>query len=230
MLIDLGCGTGAAGAAWAAACDEPPPVIGVDRHPWAVAEAALTYGEFGLSARTHRGDIAVVPLPPSPAAILAAFAVNELADAPRDVLLRRLLDRAAKGDRVLIVEPVAGFVTPWWGRWRDAFVAAGGRDDQWRIPVDLPAIVAKLDRAAGLHHRDLTGRSLWLPGAGLLSCKNQDLTLSEAAPEATENGRRPTRTFAVETPMFHRCPAKRGLRQLLRRAGKHLLHLPRFRP
>ena len=168
-LIDLGCGTGAAGAAWAAACDEPPRVIGVDRHPWAVAEAALTYGEFGLSARTRRGDIAVVPLPPSPASILAAFTVNELADAPRDVLLQRLLDRAAKGDRVLIVEPVAGFVTPWWDRWREAFVTAGGRDDQWRIPVELPAIVAKLDRAAGLHHRELTGRSLWLPGAGLRS-------------------------------------------------------------
>ncbi len=164
ILLDLGCGTGAAGAAWAAACDRPPEIIGVDRHPWAIAEAALTYREFGLSARTRRGDVAAAQFPKSPAAILAAFTVNELADAPREALLRHLLDRAAGGDRVLIVEPVAGFVAPWWDRWREAFVAAGGQDEQWRIRVELPAIVAKLDRAAGLHHQELTGRSLWLPG------------------------------------------------------------------
>jgi hypothetical protein len=28
----------------------------------------------------------------------------------------------------------------------------------------LPAIVAKLDRAAGLDHREITGRSLWIAG------------------------------------------------------------------
>jgi hypothetical protein len=31
--------------------------------------------------------------------------------------------------------------------------------------VELPAIVAKLDRAAGLDHREITGRSLWLARA-----------------------------------------------------------------
>ncbi len=164
VLLDLGCGTGAAGAAWAAAFDEPPEIIGIDRHPWAIAEAGLTYRELGLHARTRRGDVAGAQFPKSPTAILAAFTVNELADAPREALLRRVLDRAADGDRVLIIEPIAGFVAPWWDRWREAFVAAGGQDDQWRIRVELPAIVAKLDRAAGLHHEELTGRSLWLPG------------------------------------------------------------------
>jgi SAM-dependent methyltransferase len=166
VLVDLGCGTGAAGAAWAASCGQRPPVVGIDRHPWALAEAAATYRELGLSARTRRGDVAVAFLPGSPAAILAAFTVNELADAARDALLRRLLDRAADGDRVLIVEPLAGFVAPWWNRWREAFAAIGGRADEWRIPVELPPIVAKLDRAAGLHHRELTARSLWLSGPG----------------------------------------------------------------
>src|SRR5882762_8350636 len=42
-LLDLGCGTGAAGAAWAASCATAPRVIGIDRHQWAVAEAARTY-------------------------------------------------------------------------------------------------------------------------------------------------------------------------------------------
>src|SRR4249920_3637186 len=51
-LVDLGCGTGAAGAAWATAGDRPPRLLGIDRHPWALAEAARTYRAFGLAART----------------------------------------------------------------------------------------------------------------------------------------------------------------------------------
>jgi hypothetical protein len=110
----------------------------------------------------RRGDIATAPLPKGPAAILAAFTMNELADAARDALLAALVDRGSRGDRVLIVEPMAGFVARWWNRWRDAFESAGGRADEWRVRAELPAIVAKLDRAAGLNHREITGRSLWL--------------------------------------------------------------------
>ena len=54
---------------------------------------------------------------------------------------------------MLIVEPLAGFVAPWWPRWRDAALKAGGQGNEWRFKVELPAIVAKLDRAAGLNHR-----------------------------------------------------------------------------
>jgi hypothetical protein len=78
--------------------------------------------------------------------------------------MRRLLERGRRGDRVLVVEPLARFVAPWWAGARDAIVSAGGRADEWRFHVELPAIVAKLDRAAGLDHRELTGRSLWLGG------------------------------------------------------------------
>src|SRR5580765_3333793 len=42
-LVDLGCGTGAAGAGWASACERPPRVVGIDRHPWALGESARTY-------------------------------------------------------------------------------------------------------------------------------------------------------------------------------------------
>jgi SAM-dependent methyltransferase len=162
-LVDLGCGTGAAGAAWAAAVTPPPRVVGVDIHPWALREAAETYRAFGLAARTEQHDIATVTFPKSRAAILAAFALNELPDAARDRLLSRLADRSAQGDRVLVVEPLAGGIARWWNRWRDAIERAGGRADEWRVRVELPAIVAKLDRAAGLDHREITGRSLFLP-------------------------------------------------------------------
>jgi SAM-dependent methyltransferase len=161
-LADLGCGTGAAGAAWAASCVDTPRVIGIDRHPWALGEAARTYRAFGLTARTVRGDIASVSLPKGPVSMLAAFTMNELADASRDALMQRLLDRAAAGDRLLIVEPIAGFVARWWERWRVSVEQMGGRADEWRFRVDLPPIVAKLDRAAKLDHRELTARSLWI--------------------------------------------------------------------
>ena len=169
-LVDLGCGTGASGAAWAGACASAttaagitgPRVVGIDRHPWALEQAKWTYASFGLPASTRQGDLSVAAFPKPPALVLAAFAVNELPDARRDAMLERLLDRGANGDRVLVVEPIAGFVARWWGRSRDAFVARGGRADEWRFRLELPPIVAKLDRAAGLDHRELTGRSLWL--------------------------------------------------------------------
>jgi hypothetical protein len=160
-LVDLGCGTGASGAAWGAACTPGPRVTGIDRSSWALAEASRTYQTFGLAARTRRTDFATATLHQGPALILAAFALNELADGARHLLLPRFLERIAQGDRVLIVEPMARFVAPWWDRWREAFRSVGGRADEWRYRADLPPIVAKLDRAAGLDHRELTGRSLW---------------------------------------------------------------------
>jgi SAM-dependent methyltransferase len=160
-LVDLGCGTGASGAAWGAACTPAPRVTGIDRSAWALAEASRTYRAFGLEGRTHQADFAAAKLQKGPARIVAAFAVNELMDDARQVLLTRLLDRIAQGDRVLVVEPLARFVAPWWNRWRKAFETVGGRADEWRFRAELPPIVAKLDRAAGLDHRELTGRSLW---------------------------------------------------------------------
>jgi SAM-dependent methyltransferase len=165
-LVDLGCGTGAAGAAWASAFVHPPHVVGIDRHPWALGEAARTYRDFGLTARTIKGDVATVALPKGRASILAAFTLNELQDAARDALMQRLLERAAAGDRLLIVEPIAGFVARWWDRWKAQVEAGGGRADEWRFRIALPAIVAKLDRAVKLDHREITARSLWLSRSG----------------------------------------------------------------
>jgi len=161
-LVDLGCGTGAAGVAWAVAMTPPPRVVGVDIHPWAVRQAAETYRVFGLAATARQGDMLTMPFPRGRAAILAAFALNELPDASRERLLTRLVERGAQGDRVLVVEPLAGGAARWWNRCRDTIERAGGRADEWRFRVDLPAIVRKLDRAAGLDHREITGRSLFL--------------------------------------------------------------------
>jgi SAM-dependent methyltransferase len=161
LVVDLGCGTGAAGAAWAPAGGR---VVGVDRHPWALSEAAQTYRTFNLKGQTRQADAAAFPLPKEPASVVAAFTVNELPDASRGALLSRLLDRTrAPHPQVLIVEPLAKSATPWWRGWQEAFEGAGGRADEWRVRVELPPIVAKLDRAVGLNHREISGRTLWLP-------------------------------------------------------------------
>jgi hypothetical protein len=110
-------------------------------------------------------DVGKVALPDR-SAVVAAFAINELNAATRDRLLARLISHAEHGGRVLIVEPLAGFVAPWWATWQRAFQSSDGRADEWRTRVTLPAIVEKLDRAAGLNHRELTGRSLLLQGRG----------------------------------------------------------------
>jgi SAM-dependent methyltransferase len=160
-IVDLGCGTGTAGAAWALACAPPPPVVGIDRNPWALAEAAWTYRELRVAGRTRRADIANDRWVNRPVAYLAAFAINELPRTARDRVRARLIDRVRAGNRVLIVEPIARSVTPWWREWSAEFVRAGGRVDEWRFPVRLPPIVATLDRAAGLDHRELTARTLY---------------------------------------------------------------------
>ena len=161
-LVDLGCGTGAAGAAWASECRTRPEILGIDLHPWALGEANRTYHDFRIKARTQRDDVARARLPASPALLLAAFTLNELSDAARPPMLARLLDRTSQGDSLLIVEPLAGGAAPWWNDCRETFEKAGGRSDEWRLQVELPPIVQKLDRAAGLNHREITGRSLWL--------------------------------------------------------------------
>jgi trans-aconitate methyltransferase len=163
VLVDLGCGTGASGAAWAAQDSTFRQVVAIDRSPWSIAEASRTYRHFGVSARTRQDEMASAAWPPG-AALLAAFSVNELPGDSRDRLLQRFLDRAGRGDAILVVEPVARSIAPWWGAWQAAFAAAGARSDEWRFRTELPDIVAKLDRAAGLDHRELTARSLWMPG------------------------------------------------------------------
>jgi len=103
-----------------------------------------------------------VRLPSRASGIVAAYTVNELPPDTRDRLLRELLAAHVRGTRVLVIEPIAKAHAPWWPSWGEAVRAAGGREDTWRFPLHLPGITGRLDRAAGLDHREVTGRSLYL--------------------------------------------------------------------
>lgn len=160
-ILDLGCGTGAAGAAWAVAAGGAPSVEAIDRSPWAVEETRFTFASLRVAGAARRGRLEEVTLPGRGAGIVAAFTVNELDDAGREALLGRLRQASGAGAAVLVLEPIARRGLPWWESWARAFTAAGGRADEWRFPARLPDLMARLDRAAGLDHRELTARSLW---------------------------------------------------------------------
>jgi hypothetical protein len=162
-ILDLGCGTGTAGAAWALECAPKARVDALDRSGWAVAEARWTLARLGLDARATRGEAGTAPLPGARAGVLAAFTVNELPEDQRQGLLGRLLEAARAGCAVLVVEPIARRVNPWWPEWAESVRAAGGREDEWRFRPELPARLALLGKAAGLDSRELTGRTLVLP-------------------------------------------------------------------
>jgi SAM-dependent methyltransferase len=166
-IVDLGCGTGVAGAAWALAAGGTALVTGIDRHPWAAAEARWTYDRLGVTGKARQGDVASaaalrLPPPDSGGAIVAAYTLNELADNVRARIEDQLLDAAARGYQILIVEPISRRVTPWWDAAASRVIAAGGRADEWKFETALPPLVERFDRAAGLNHRINSCRSLYV--------------------------------------------------------------------
>lgn len=160
-ILDLGCGTGAAGSAWALAAGSEPVVMGIDRHPWAIEEARWTYGQLGVHGHARPGDVTRVQTPRRGGAIVAAYLLNELPDASRIRVEDLLVTTVERGGHILVIEPIARGVAPWWDRTVARFATLGGRADQWRLPIELPPPLQLFDKAAGLNHRELTLRSLF---------------------------------------------------------------------
>ena len=167
-VIDLGCGTGVAGAAWATRCDAAVTIHGIDRSGWATVEAAWTYRTLGLRGRVTRGDLVRSAM--SLAArgdrdltrtgVILAWSSNELDDADRRRLLAALLDLGRAGASVLTVEPISRRAAPWFDEWADAITNAGGRHDDWRFEGPRPAALEAIDAEVGFDRDALTARSL----------------------------------------------------------------------
>jgi len=159
IVVDLGCGTGVAGAAIATSVTPPLRVFGADMHPWTLDEARFTYKAFGLSAEVRRSHAAKTRLPAGTSIVVAAFVVNELKDQDRAALLDQI--KHAKVS-TLIVEPISQRISPWWSEWAAEFEKLGGRADTWKARIEPPPTVKRLAKAAGLRPEMLTARSLFL--------------------------------------------------------------------
>lgn len=172
-ILDLGCGTGAAGAAWASYAGPGSTMLGLDVHPWALEETRATCRAFGVHGQVRRapitGDRASAGIAgPGPRdgvfaarAIVVSYLANELSAEARDALLPTLLAAAGRGARVLVMEPLSRRTSPWWNTWARQFEAAGGRSDEWRLRIEPPPLTKALGRAAGLDPVEVTARSLW---------------------------------------------------------------------
>ncbi len=161
LVVDLGCGTGVAGAALATLTTPASRVIGIDTHPWTLEEARFTYRALGLNAEVRRGFAGRTRIPEHATFVVGAFVVNELKQGERDDVLRELRAAIARGTAVLIVEPISLRISPWWEEWAAAFLQLGGRADEWKIRIDLPPIVKRLAKSSSLRPDALTARSLF---------------------------------------------------------------------
>jgi predicted RNA methylase len=165
VVVDLGCGTGVAGAAVADTLrDLRNPrsdlrVLGIDTHPWTLEEARFTYKAFRLQHDVRRGHAARVRFPADTAIVVAAFVVNELTDRDRTDLLDHIKHSRK---HTLIIEPISQRISPWWEHWLSEFSKLGGRSDIWKARIDLPPNVKRLAKAAGLRPEMLTARSLFV--------------------------------------------------------------------
>ena len=128
-IMELGCGTGVCGAAWALRATSlgTPELIGMDINRWALTEAQATWKSVGLRGKTKLRSMVEFPKTEMQDAIVAGYSVNELPDGPRASLLRNLRRAHHRGATILILENVAKRPVPWWDTWA-AFKERGGRE------------------------------------------------------------------------------------------------------
>jgi hypothetical protein len=161
QIVDAGCGTGAAGAAWALAVADRPSVRGLDLNPWAVREANWTYAQLAITGRAVQADVASPNLRVvASSALLLGYTVNELPETKRPAVLATIDAAIGRRAPVLIIEPIARRVAPWWTGWARTLTAAGAREEEWRFRAALPTLLADLARSAGLRPDELTARTL----------------------------------------------------------------------
>jgi hypothetical protein len=161
--FDVGCGTGAVAAALACSLKTPPPLVLLDRSGWALAEARHTLRAFGIAAQTRRGVVPeALPHAARGELMMLGWAVNELETPARARLLDALEAAAARGAALLMLEPLAGRIAPWWSEWAQRLAPYGARERIVKREIERPAWIARLDEAAGLDHRVVGARVLAL--------------------------------------------------------------------
>lgn len=149
-IVDLGCGTGVCGAAWALESGGSPQVIGADRSSFALHEARWTYQTLRVKGETSRSITETLESIRRPEGIVIGWTLNELDDARRELIAAKIAPWVAKGTRLLVVEPVSKRVAPWWDEWTAKFPQELCAVAEKRLRLDLPPKIALLARSAGL--------------------------------------------------------------------------------
>jgi protein-L-isoaspartate O-methyltransferase len=169
-IVDLGCGTGAASAAWAMAANPTARLVGIDRDRWALDEARWNWEQLGLAGRVMRADLSrggdatlrAATRDPHDRGILLAWSANEFRADAREALLSALLDEAQAGVSILIVEPLARSAVPWWPAVAARWMSIGARADEWKFDQPLPSALEHIRQAAGFRAQPLSARSIWI--------------------------------------------------------------------
>ena len=149
-ILDLGCGTGVCGAAWALASTQPTSVLGADRSSFALHEARWTYQALRLQGETSRSITQTIDSTRRPEGIVIGWTLNELDEERRDLIAVRVLPWVAKGSRLLVIEPVSNRVAPWWADWTGRFSSSRCAVFEKRLRLVLPPKIALLAKSAGL--------------------------------------------------------------------------------
>ena len=161
-VVDLGCGTGAVGAAVARMLPGRPPISGVDANASAVRACRRTFVALGVRGRARVGRLpGAMPRIRQGTVVVAGWSLNELSPDERAATVSALEAGLERGAGLMVLEPLSTRVVPWWPR----FCARlpGAIVDEFRVAIDRPEWIRRLDQATRLDHRDATGRVLWVP-------------------------------------------------------------------
>ena len=162
-VVDLGAGTGAVGAALALAAGSGS-VLALDRSAWALGEARRTFAAFAVRGRTRRVELpAGVPRLAAGDLVAAGYLLNEGGPELRERLAGLFARALRTGARVLVLEPLARGVSPWWDDFAAALAPAGAASVLLKWTIERPEWIERLDAAAGLDHREIGARVLWGP-------------------------------------------------------------------
>ncbi len=161
-IVDLGCGTGAVGAAVATTLPGVREVTGIDRSGWALEEAARTWLAFGVKGRALREELPGAIPRPAPGTLLTfGWSLSELDDEERGGALLKVIGALRKGGAILVIEPLAKTVTPWWQEWTEKLAPLHVRDELIRVSIDRPGFIRDMDKAAKLDHQVIGARVLF---------------------------------------------------------------------
>lgn len=160
-IVDLGCGTGAVGAALATAFAPHPELLGIDRSGWALEEAERTWTAFDLAGQVQRAELPEGLKALGAGDLLAlGWTLSEWEPELRGAFLARITRALRRGAALYVAEPLATGVTPWWDEWSERLAEFGVRQELCKVAIVRPPFLQDMDKAAKLDHQVIGARVL----------------------------------------------------------------------